>query len=147
MTPHPPLSSASCHLSPWLALCLPSPIRLPVILDLHSFPHKFHMDPSFSFCIDSFLYQDILSHGSCNSFLNSVLESSILYALLLNYLPRHLIVVEMQFKSPTVIFWHILLHLKEKAMAPHSSTLAWRIPEMGEPGGLLSTGSHRVGHN
>ena len=35
----------------------------------------------------------------------------------------------------------------EKAMAPHSSTLAWRIPGMGELGGLLSTVSHRVGHN
>ena len=32
-------------------------------------------------------------------------------------------------------------------MAPHSSTLAWRIPGMGEPGGLLSMGSHRVGHD
>ena len=35
----------------------------------------------------------------------------------------------------------------EKAMTPHSCTLAWRIPGMGEPGGLLSTVSHRVGHN
>ena len=35
----------------------------------------------------------------------------------------------------------------EKAMAPHSSTLAWKIPGMGEPGGLLSMGSHRVGHH
>ena len=32
-------------------------------------------------------------------------------------------------------------------MATHSSVLAWRIPGMGEPGGLLSMGSHRVGHN
>ena len=32
----------------------------------------------------------------------------------------------------------------EKAMAPHSSTLAWKIPGMGEPGGLPSMGSHRV---
>ena len=32
-------------------------------------------------------------------------------------------------------------------MAPHSSTLAWRIPGTGEPGGLLSMGSHRVGQN
>ena len=32
-------------------------------------------------------------------------------------------------------------------MAPHSSTLAWRIPGMGEPGGLPSMGSHRVGHD
>ena len=35
----------------------------------------------------------------------------------------------------------------EKAMAPHSSTLAWKIPWMEEPGRLLSTGSHRVGHD
>ena len=35
----------------------------------------------------------------------------------------------------------------EKEMATHSSVLAWRIPGMGEPGGLLSLGSHRVGHN
>ena len=32
-------------------------------------------------------------------------------------------------------------------MAPHSSVLALRIPGMGEPGGLPSMGSHRVGHN
>ena len=32
-------------------------------------------------------------------------------------------------------------------MATHSSVLAWRIPGMGEPGGLPSLGSHRVGHN
>ena len=35
----------------------------------------------------------------------------------------------------------------EKAMAPHSSNLAWRIPGTGEPGGLLSMGLHRVGHD
>ena len=35
----------------------------------------------------------------------------------------------------------------EKAMAPHSSTLAWKIPWMEEPGGLQSMGSLRVGHN
>ena len=34
-----------------------------------------------------------------------------------------------------------------KEMATHSSVLAWRIPGTGEPGGLLSMGSHRVGHN
>ena len=32
-------------------------------------------------------------------------------------------------------------------MATHSSVFAWRIPGMGEPGGLLSMGSHRVGHD
>ena len=34
-----------------------------------------------------------------------------------------------------------------KEMATHSSVLAWRIPGTGEPGGLPSMGSHRVGHN
>ena len=37
--------------------------------------------------------------------------------------------------------------LLEKAMAPHSSTLAWKILWTGEPGGLLSMGSHGVGHD
>ena len=39
-------------------------------------------------------------------------------------------------------------HALEKEMATHSSALAWRIPGMGEPGGLLpSLGWHRVGHD
>ena len=36
---------------------------------------------------------------------------------------------------------------KQKAMAPHSSTLAWKIPWMDEPGRLQSMGSLRVGHD
>ena len=42
-----------------------------------------------------------------------------------------------------------LLHFDalEKEMATHSSVLAWRIPGTGKPGGLLSMGSHRVGHD
>ena len=38
-------------------------------------------------------------------------------------------------------------HALEKEMATHSSVLAWRIPGTGEPGGLQSLGSHRVGHD
>ena len=38
-------------------------------------------------------------------------------------------------------------HALEKEMTTYSSVLAWRIPGMGEPGGLPSMGSHRVGHN
>ena len=38
-------------------------------------------------------------------------------------------------------------HALEKEMATHSSILAWRIPGTGEPGGLPSVGSHRVGHD
>ena len=40
-----------------------------------------------------------------------------------------------------------ILHILEKAMAPHSSTLAWKIPWMEEPGGLQSMGSLRDGHD
>ena len=36
-------------------------------------------------------------------------------------------------------------HALEKEMATHASVLAWRTPGMGETGGLLSVGSHRVG--
>ena len=64
--------------------------------------------------------------------------------------------------SITLVFHHHFFHLKsimaiflsapmqplpEKAMAPHSSTLAWKIPWTEEPGGLQSMGSLRVGHD
>ena len=39
------------------------------------------------------------------------------------------------------------MNISEKAMAPHSSTLAWKIPWMEEPGRLQSMGSLGVGHN
>ena len=38
-------------------------------------------------------------------------------------------------------------HALEKEMATHSSVLAWRVPGTGEPVGLLSMRSHRVGHD
>ena len=41
----------------------------------------------------------------------------------------------------------VLCRLWEKAMAPHSSTLAWKIPWMEEPGRLQSMGSIGVGHD
>ena len=47
-------------------------------------------------------------------------------------------------------WWGVLriqLRLVEKAMAPYSSTLAWRIPWMEEPGRLQSMGSLGVGHD
>ena len=45
------------------------------------------------------------------------------------------------------LHFHFHFHALEKEMATHSSVLAWRIPGMGEPGGLPSMGSHRVGHD
>ena len=47
--------------------------------------------------------------------------------------------------SDFIFIFHF--HALEKEMATHSSILAWRIPGTGEPGGLLSMGSHRVGHD
>ena len=44
-------------------------------------------------------------------------------------------------------FWPVVLGKMEKEMAAHSSGLAWRIPGTGEPGGLPSMGSQRVGHD
>ena len=41
----------------------------------------------------------------------------------------------------------VCVYILEKAMAPHSSALAWKIPWMEEPGGLQSMGSLRVGHD
>ena len=48
--------------------------------------------------------------------------------------------------SPPGSFVYRILQALEKEMATHSSVLAWRIPGTGEPGGLPSMGSHRVGH-
>ena len=50
--------------------------------------------------------------------------------------------VENQTKFNNIYTWH-----PEKAMATHSSTLAWKIPWMEEPGRLQSMGSLRVGHD
>ena len=43
--------------------------------------------------------------------------------------------------------YYFISIIKEKAMAPHSSTLAWKIPWTEEPGRLQSMGSLRVGHD
>ena len=50
-------------------------------------------------------------------------------------------------KNQPIKFWNELAFKLEKAMAPHSSTLAWKIPWMEEPGWLQSMGSLRVGHD
>ena len=47
-------------------------------------------------------------------------------------------------KTNVFLFWSVSASPPKKAMAPHSSTLAWKIPWMEEPGGLQSMGSLRV---
>ena len=49
-------------------------------------------------------------------------------------------------ETPLFVFFSSIV-FPEKAMALHSSTLAWKIPWMGEPGGLQSMGSLGVGHD
>ena len=46
----------------------------------------------------------------------------------------------------TILYDHFYMAM-EKEMATHSGVLAWKIPGTGELGGLLSMGSHRVGHD
>ena len=50
------------------------------------------------------------------------------------------------FWSVEILSW-VYMCVLEKAMAPHSGTLAWKIPWMEEPGRLQSMGSLRVGHD
>ena len=45
------------------------------------------------------------------------------------------------------LHFHFSLSCTGEEMATHSSVLAWRIPGTGEPGGLSSMGSYRVGHD
>ena len=52
-----------------------------------------------------------------------------------------------QWSSLSLFTFTFHFHALEKEMATHSSVLAWRIPGTGEPAGLLSMGSHRVGHD
>ena len=52
-----------------------------------------------------------------------------------------------KFEYITLLLKIHLVSSGEKAMATHSSTLAWKIPWMEEPGRLQSMGSHRIGHD
>ena len=67
--------------------------------------------------------------------INSYVTVSILH-------PHHNLFLKMEH----FLYIQIENHM-EKEMATHPSVLAWRIPGMGEPDGLPSVGSHRVGHD
>ena len=57
-------------------------------------------------------------------------------------------IFKMKILCEILFFFYLLLnYLSEKAMAPHSSTLAWKTPWTEEPGGLQSMGSMRVGQD
>ena len=71
---------------------------------------------------------------------------NMLSRLVITFLPRskRLLISWLQLPS-AVILEPPKIKSTEKAMAPHSSTLAWKIPWMEDPGGLQSLGSLRVG--
>ena len=78
--------------------------------------------------------------------LYSTLYSIYLRSILYYFLPS----ASFRFKSQTRLrnfTFTFHFHALEKEMATHSSVLAWRIPGTGEPGGLLSMGSHKVRHD
>ena len=61
---------------------------------------------------------------------------------------RHLLLhLDIKINITDIIIKMSVLHKLEKAVAPHSSALAWKIPWMEEPGGLQSMGSLGVGHD
>ena len=64
-----------------------------------------------------------------------------------SYLLEHSFLAVNIIMKTRVFFWRQVDTLMEKAMAPHSSTLAWKIPWTEEPGRLQSMGSRRVGHD
>ena len=83
-------------------------------------------------------------------------------SLVITFLPRskHLIVSRLQSPSAVILepkiiksvivspsIYHEMMGPMEKAMATHSSILAWKIPWMEGPGGLQSMGSLGVGHD
>ena len=65
------------------------------------------------------------------------------YSALEKYMDRVVCGVAKSQTQPSNFHFHAL----EKEMATGCSVLAWRSPGMAEPGGLLSMGSHRVGHD
>ena len=74
-----------------------------------------------------------------------------IFVVVISCLDETSLVVQMVKRLPAILeTWVRSLRQEnslEKEMATHSSVLAWRIPGTAEPGGLLSMGSHSVGHD
>ena len=149
----PPSDFENFFIAPatWLAsLCIPSATEssLPTCPAKEKFRGK-SSSPYISLC----LLLPGLSHPGTALYWDFSPEAA--FFLLVQSLKRQIIleaslVAQMVKCLPTIretrvqsLGWEDL----EKAMAPHSSTLAWKTPWMEEPGGLQSTGSQRVGHD
>ena len=86
------------------------------------------------------------AHSICASFFFLIIFFSFFYQLALSLWTMSIFFFLLK-ASNYLYLWLIHFHALEKAVATHSSTLAWRIPETGDPGGLPSMGLHRVGHD
>ena len=71
---------------------------------------------------------------------------SLIYIYIYTHTHIYVCVTESHTKKNST-FWNSVMFISEKAMAPHSSTLAWKFPWMEEHGRLQSMGSQRVGHD
>ena len=101
-----------------------------------------------------FIHSSVDGHLTCfhalaivnSAAMNTGLHASFQIMLSSRYMPRSVIAGS---HGSSVFSFLRNLHtvLPEKAMAPHSSTLAWKIPWTEEPGRLQSMGSLRVGHD
>ena len=134
---------------------------------LNSCPSSWWCDPtisstvvSFSSCLQSFRASMSQFFASGGQSIGVSASASVLPMNIQNWFPRDSqeSSPSPQFKSinssvlsflysSTLTYIHDYRKNPEKAMAPHSSTLAWKIPWTGEPGGLQSMGSLRVGHD
>ena len=91
-----------------------------------------------------FIMQDFYHFTQISSFFLIISNSkSVFRNIFFRYLPKHELLSEKMFVLEIINKFKFIY----VAMAPHSSTLAWKIPWTEEPGGLLSMGLHRVRHD
>ena len=117
--------------------------KLITAADLPDSPGKHALSGETEICLTSSLFKKameaskmVLYYAQASPEINSTLV----------YPPASPVLIYFFYYKPLYICWH-LASVAEKAMAPHSSTLAWQIPWTEEPGRLQSMGSLRVGHD
>ena len=88
----------------------------------------------------------LISNCPVFSLSNVMLQESVTFKMFINLI-QDCQTLKTSHHGKLTIFIQSYIRILEKAMAPHSSTLAWKIPWMEEAGGLQSTGSLRVRHD
>ena len=110
---------------------------------MHSLPHSQHSPPEWYICYNRWAYNhyrlNFIVYNSRVHSLENPMDGGAWWAAV------HGVAKSQIWLSDFTFTFHF--HALEKEMATHSSVLAWRIPGTGEPDGLPSVGSHRVGHN